>query len=296
MSRILDFTVPIEYDGKRVVHFLRGKAKLSATLVRTLKYLDDGIMLNGKHTRTIDIIHENDVIVLHIPTDSLLPEPIEYPLDIVYEDDDILIINKPPCIAVHPTHNHQGDTVANAVAWHLNSIGKPSAFRAIGRLDKGTSGLMLCALNPYSASRLSGEINKTYLAVANGILDGSGTIDIPIIRPDANKTLRACGEGGEHAVTHWTALKSGNNMTLLSLNLETGRTHQIRVHFSHICHTLVGDAMYGDSRTDIGHQLLHCAEFRFTHPVTHKEMHITANPPEDMCKIIDEIDGKIMLK
>ncbi|MCR4614572.1 MAG: RluA family pseudouridine synthase [Clostridiales bacterium] len=291
MSRELKFTVTADYDGRRVLHFLRGSAKLSSKLVRRLKTFDDGIMLNGEHARTVDAIHTGDIISVNIPNDEAQAEAAEYPLDIVYEDEDILVINKSPFIAMHPTHNHQGDTVANAVAWHLNSRGKSAVFRAIGRLDKGTSGLIVCALNPYSASRLTGNFKKEYLAVVNGILSGDGVINEPIIRPDARKTLRACGEGGEPALTRWEAVSSGNGMTLVRVNPETGKTHQIRVHFSHIGHILVGDVMYGDCRTDIGHQLLHCGKMTLTHPVTGEVMTFTAPPPEEMQKIIAEISG-----
>lgn len=289
MSRELKFTVTEEYGGRKLLHFLRGSAKLSTKLIRRLKTLEDGIMLNGERARTVDPIRSGDVISVNIPEDETQAEAVEYPLDIVYEDEDILVINKAPSIAMHPTHNHQGDTVANAVAWHLKSTGRQAVFRAVGRLDKGTSGLIVCALNPYSASRLTGNFKKEYLAVVNGILSGRGEINAPIIRPDPNKTLRACGEGGEPALTRWEAVRSGGGMTLVRVKPETGRTHQIRVHFSHIGHRLVGDVMYGDSRADIGHQLLHCAKMSFDHPVTGEAMTFCAEPPEEMQKIIAEI-------
>lgn len=155
-------------------------------------------------------------------------------IDVIYEDADLLAVNKSPFLAMHPTHNHQGDTFANAVAGHLQSEGKSAVFRCVGRLDKGTSGVVVCALNRYAAARLSGNISKKYIAVVRGRFEGSGTINKPIYRPDPMKTLRACGDmpGSESAVTHWESLYSSDEYSLLSLTLETGRTHQIRVHFA----------------------------------------------------------------
>lgn len=284
MSRNIKFTISPEFDGAKVNHYLRGRAKLSCRLVNSLKRVPDGIMLNGAHTRTIDIIHTGDILEVNIPEDETQVEPIHFPLDIVYEDEDLLVISKPPFLAMHPTHNHQGDTLANAVAAYFHEQGKQVTFRCIGRLDRDTSGLVVCALNKYSAARLSGNINKEYMAIATGVYEGSGTIDKPIIRPHPNHTYRAVGEGGLPSVTHWTAVESRNNMTLLRINLETGRTHQIRVHFASMGTPLAGDDMYGDNHSLINRHSLHCAKVKFIHPVTGEEVSFTAPLPEDMRK------------
>ena len=207
---------------------------------------------------------------------------------ILYEDDDILVINKSPFMAMHPTHNHQGDTLANAVAGYLSSKGKYAAFRAVGRLDKGTSGVVVCALNKLSAAKLSGEIKKEYVALVKGELDGSGTVDVPMYRPDPMKTLRACSYelGVEEALTHWTVEKKFRGATLIRLNLETGRTHQIRVHMAFSGHPLAGDDMYGDFMTEIGHQLLHCRKCSFIHPVTQEKMELEAPLFEDFANAL----------
>ena len=186
MPRQISFTIPNQYDNKKVVHFLRGSAQLSSRLINSLKRVENGIMLNGGHARTIDPINTGDVITVNIPDDETAVEPIRIPLEILFEDNDIIAINKSPFLAMHPTHNHQGDTLANAIAWHL--AGKSNnAFRAIGRLDKGTSGVVICALNKYSAARLTGNITKEYLAIAQGIFEGEDTIDLPICRPNPMK-------------------------------------------------------------------------------------------------------------
>lgn len=232
---------------------------------------------------------EGDILEINLPTDKKesISIPVEMPLDIIYEDDDILVLNKPAMLAVHESHNHLGDTLSNAVAFHLKKEGKPSVFRAVGRLDKGTSGLMVCALNRYAASRLSGKIKKQYLAIATGVYEGEGTIDAPIYRPDPILTVRTVDERGEKAITHWKALKNDGKNTLLRVRLETGRTHQIRVHFASLGTPLVGDTMYGTPDERICHQALHCCECRFIHPVKNEEMHFFCDMPDDMKSIIE---------
>lgn len=288
MTRRLQYTIPHEYSSRRVLDFLKHLG-FSHRLITKLKQTPDGILLNGEHIRTIDPMSEGDVLEINLPTDKKesISIPVEMPLDIIYEDDDILVLNKPAMLAVHESHNHLGDTLSNAVAFHLKKEGKPSVFRAVGRLDKGTSGLMVCALNRYAASRLSGKIKKQYLAIATGVYEGEGTIDAPIYRPDPILTVRTVDERGERAVTHWKALKNDGKNTLLRVRLETGRTHQIRVHFASLGTPLVGDTMYGTPDERICHQALHCCECRFIHPVKNEKMHFFCDMPDDMKSIIE---------
>jgi len=288
MTRRLQYIIPHEYSSRRVLDFLKHLG-FSHRLITKLKQAPDGILLNGEHIRTIDPMSEGDVLEINLPTDKKesISIPVEMPLDIIYEDDDILVLNKPAMLAVHESHNHLGDTLSNAVAFHLKKEGKPSAFRAVGRLDKGTSGLMVCALNRYAASRLSGKIKKQYLAIATGVYEGEGTIDAPIYRPDPILTVRTVDERGEKAITHWKALKNDGKNTLLRVKLETGRTHQIRVHFASLGTPLVGDTMYGTPDERICHQALHCCECRFVHPVKNEEMHFFCDMPDDMKSIIE---------
>lgn len=286
MPRNIDYTVTAEYDGRKVIHFLRGYCGFSSRLMRKVKY---ALMLNGETTRTIDRIKCGDIVSVCIPDDDALPEITEAEIDIVYEDEDILVINKSPFMAMHPTHNHQGDTLANAVTAYLTKKGKSVAFRAVGRLDKGTSGLVVCAINPLSACKLSGKIEKEYAALVQGELTGEGRVDVPIYRPDPMKTLRACSyeSGVEEAATNWYAEKTFDGATLLRLRLETGRTHQIRVHMAFTGHPLAGDTMYGDYMPEIGHQLLHCRRCFFEHPVTGEKMEFKAVFPDDFMKILE---------
>lgn len=274
MPREISYTVPEEYEGKKVINFLRECCGFSARLVRSIKFTADGMKLNGEKTRTSDILRCGDIVTVYMPDSGEAPEPMKAELSILYEDDDILVINKSPFMAMHPTHNHQGDTLANAVAAYLAEKGINSSFRSVGRLDKGTSGVVVCALNPLAACRLSGKIKKEYCALVKGQLTGTGSIDVPIYRPDPMKTLRACSYelGVETALTHWTAERTFENATLVSLKLETGRTHQIRVHMAFAGHPLAGDDMYGDFMPHIGHQLLHCRRCTLNHPVTGEGM------------------------
>lgn len=289
MGRIISYTIPEEYNGQKVIAYLRGKANISCRLLKTLKRIENGITLNGVHTRTIDILHTGDILSVDIPCPESEIEPIEMPLEILYEDNDLLIINKDPFLACHPTHNHQGDTLANAVAYYLKKKDKNSVFRAVGRLDKGTSGIIICALNKHCAGRIPKTIKKEYLAIINGKPEKEGTINAPIYRPDPMKTIRAVGEGGDHAVTHWNVIRQNEKMTLARVNLETGRTHQIRVHFASIGMPLVGDSLYGTDENGYGHQMLHCHQVSFIHPVSNERITINAPMPEDMQSIANSI-------
>ena len=291
MPREINYTVTQEYDGKKVVNFLRECCGLSARIVRSIKFTPDGMKLNGTKTRTTDKIKCGDLITILIPDSGDAPEPMQADLRIIYEDDDILVINKSPFMAMHPTHNHQGDTLANAVAAYLDTKGIRSSFRSVGRLDKGTSGVVICALNSLAACKLSGNIKKEYCALIKGNLSGKGSVDVPIYRPDPMKTLRACSYEieGESALTHWTVEEELGGATLVRLNLETGRTHQIRVHMSFIGHPLAGDDMYGDFMPEIGHQLLHCRKCTLTHPVTGEKMVFEAELWDDFKNAVEMV-------
>lgn len=288
--RVLTFTVDAESDGFKLSRFLRAKCGVTSTTLTKLRYTDGGILVNGIPSRTIERIHSGDCVTIRIadtpPAIPLIKS--EMALDIIYRDSDILVINKPAGVAMHPSHNHPDGTLTNAVAYLLESEGEqPDSVRAVGRLDKGTSGVALFALNRYAAANLSGNYEKTYLAVAGGAFTGSGTVDAPIYRPDAGKTLRAVGSDGERAVTHWRALKSGNGKTLLEISLETGRTHQIRVHLQSLGAPLTGDDMYGGEKSEyISRPALHCESVTLLHPVTHEELTFRAELPEDMKNLI----------
>ncbi len=287
IERRLVYTVPPEYDGRRLLAFLRGALNMSARSVTKLRHDPGSLLLDGRPIRTVDPVRAGNVVtvLLHEP-ESGVDAAGEMP-EILYEDDDLLVINKPAGLAVHPTHNHQGDTLANAAAAYLAVKGKAGAFRAVGRLDKQTSGIVLCALHRHSASLMTGAYQKTYLAVAEGLFTGSGEIDRPIVRPDPMKTLRWVGEGGDPALTRWQALKTDGVRTLLSVRPVTGRTHQIRVHFASLGAPLAGDAMYGGHTDLIGRAALHCYTLRLAHPITGAALELTAPPPPDLLRLTE---------
>jgi len=306
----LHFTVAPDENGRLIKHVLRSRG-VSVRLTNHLKRVPGGMRLNnGAVARTVDPVRAGDVLTLCIPEDEETPEPIACSLDIIYEDGDLLVINKPPTLPMHPSHNHQGDTLANAVSAYLAGKGRRAAFRSAGRLDRGTSGLVVCCLHSYAASKLNGQVNKVYFALAHGEYHGAGTFNNVIYRPFLNRTLRACrdyGEprepGDESAITHWEALAfhpnepagspgtpiCHNGVSFLRIWLETGRTHQIRAHFAHHGTPLLGDDLYGaPPREEPGH-FLHCGEVRFTHPVTEEAMRFGAEMPEHIKRIVEEI-------
>lgn len=290
MARTIESVIPKELNGERLIVFLRGHLKISARLLPKLKNSPDGLLCNGEHIRTIDRVHEGDVIAVTFPEEECLISPSDtVGLHIVYEDEDILIINKSGNIAMHPTHNHQGDTLANKISAYFREKNKNAVFRAVGRLDKCTSGLVIVALNAHSANILSKNVKKEYLALVGGVYSGKGTINKPIIRPDPMKTYRWIGENGEYAVTHWECLKCDGKRSLLRIHLETGRTHQIRVHFASEGTPLVGDGMYGSKDFSVSRAALHCAKLEFFHPVSKAFLTFEAPLPEDMKGIAEEI-------
>ncbi len=290
--REIEYTVEEYFKGKKLISFLRGHVKISVRLLRSLKRVEGGIKINGEHARTIDLLHAGDRVTLTIHEDESSSIPIDYPLSVVYEDEDVLVIDKPAMLPMHESHNHQGDTLANAVSGYLKKKGRSLSFRAVGRLDKGTSGLVICALNSHAAARLSGSFEKTYYAIATGRYKGEGTIDKPIYRPDPIKTYRTADDRGDRAITHYKVLESGNRYSLLEISLETGRTHQIRVHFAFLGTPLYGDRMYGKEHPLIERQALHCGKLSFTHPITGERISLEADLPEDMKALLEELRKK----
>lgn len=289
MARILEYVIAEDFNGKKAEYFLRKQLGMSARVIKDVKFSEKGLVLNGERIRTIDLLHTGDKFTITFPEDTgEMAEPLKFPLEVLFEDEDFLIINKPAGLANHPSHNHQGDTLANAVAFHLKENGKQSVFRSVGRLDKGTSGIVICALNRFAAAAVSGKIYKEYEAVCEGVLTGEGVIDAPIFRPDPIITARTVDERGENAVTEWRALKNVNGRTHLRIHLQTGRTHQIRVHFAHLGMPLTGDTMYGTPSDLISHQALVCKYCRFTHPVTKEIIEIEVPAPNDWKNILSE--------
>ena len=288
--RKIEYTVFEEFNGTPLYYFLRECVGVSTRIIQTLRHTPKSVFINGSECRVIDKVKANDKIEIFLPEKTEAPLLWETELDVIYEDEDLLILNKPSGVSVHPTRNHPNGTLCNAVAAYLKNKGNENfVARAVGRLDKVTSGVMVFAKNAFVASKLNGNLDKTYIALAEGVLEGEGTVDAPIYRPDINKTIRAVGEQGDEAITNWKALKSFDNKTLLEVKTVTGRTHQIRVHSAHIGHALVGDEMYGATVTDnIKRAALHCYKVKIIHPVTNEELTFIAELSEDMKKELEK--------
>ena len=287
--REIEFLITEKDCGRQIKDILRDFG-VSASLLARLKRSENGITKNGEFARAIDRVCSGDKLKIRIESRGKMPEPSEDTLDIVFEDEDILIVNKPPFMPVHESRNHIGDTLSNAVSAHLAGD-EDTSFRAVYRLDRDTSGLVVIAKNELAAAKLAGNIEKYYYAIVCGEIQDSGTIDAPIMRLGDSIIKRGIApEGeGESAVTHYEAINCKNGLTLLKIRLETGRTHQIRVHFSAIGHPLLGDTMYGETSNLLYRQALHCKEICFTHPITEKEMKISCDFPQDMENILKEM-------
>ncbi|MGN0641853.1 MAG: RluA family pseudouridine synthase [Huintestinicola sp.] len=252
-------------------------------MIIKLKQTENGITRNGILCKTTDRLLRGDTIVLTLPADEKAQDA-NHLLSVpkVYEDEDIVIYNKPSGMPVHPSAKHRQDTLGNCFAAEYGGL----AFRPVNRLDKDTSGLCLIAKNPLAANISSESISKVYYAAVSGRIAESGRIDAPIARERKSIIKRVVRSDGKHAVTNYTPLRSNGKYTLLEITLETGRTHQIRVHMAHIGHPLAGDDLYGGSREDISRQALHCGRMTLTHPVTGETITASAPLPEDMCTLI----------
>lgn len=277
--RELSFTVPDEFDGARTEAFLKHLG-ISRRLIIAMKQ-SGGIMRGREVLRTVDVIHAGEKISLTLPDGCGTISPNErLSAEIVYEDDDVVIFDKPPFMPVHPSQRHYDDTLANVFAAKFPGI----PFRPVNRLDKNTSGLCVCAKNRLAAAALSGTLEKVYYAVTDGTPPGD-TIDAPIGRADGSVIERCVTPDGKPAVTHFTKL-GGARRSLLRVTLETGRTHQIRVHFAHIGFPLCGDDMYGGDCSCIARQALHCGEVRFLQPIGGDSVEVKSPLPEDMKRLL----------
>ncbi len=286
MEEKLIFSVPSEYDGDTVQNFLRRGCGLSWRMVVRLKHAENGIVVDGAHVRSIDRVRVGQTVVLTMPAEQVKIEGAPMPLDIVYEDDYLLVVNKPPYLAVHPSAGKPEPTLANAVVAHYEQNGTPHSFRPVNRLDRNTSGLLLAGKNPHVTYALAGNVQKEYRAIVLGTVPEDGTVDAPIRVKEGCTITREVGEGGKSSVTHYEVLASDAELSYLRVWLETGRTHQIRVHLSSIGFPLAGDTMYGMDETVLPRHALHCETMEFTHPVTGERVAVSAPLPDDMAAVL----------
>ena len=331
-ARYLTLAITPELAGLEVNTLLRRTLGLSGTVLRRVKWLEDGITLDGVRVHVRVRVSEGQTLSVRLtgpapspgqsplqgerpsgippcaplpllsPPDPLRRDPAGVvpapgPLDIVYEDADLVVLNKAPGVLVHPGHGHFDDTLGNFLLYHYRQSGEESGFHPVHRLDKGTSGLLVIAKHPHAQERLKNQLHtggfrRVYLAVCDGAPPApSGTVDAPIGRAEGSLARRAVCPDGQPARTRYRVLQTFGPRSLVELELETGRTHQIRVHMAHLGCPLTGDFLYGaENRALIARPALHSAQLELAHPITGEGLRFTAPLPADLAALIPKED------
>ena len=300
-----EYIVSQEEKGKRLDTYIPS-VDTDITRTSAQRLIEDGnILVNGKNVKVSYKIQENDKISVEIPE----PKQIELkaqdiPIEIVYEDSDIIVVNKPKGMVVHPANGNPDGTLVNAIMAickdSLSGIGGEIRPGIVHRIDKDTSGLLIVAKNDNSHVKMSEqiknhEVKKTYIALVRGVFkENEATIDMPIGRSTSDRKKMAVNKNGKNAITHIKVLKRFDKYTLLQVNIETGRTHQIRVHLSHIGYPIVGDYTYsnGKNEFDVIGQCLHAQKLEFKHPITQKDMCLEAELPQYFKDILDKLKDR----
>ena len=299
----MDYVIEKEWDGRAVLDVIRRRLGISHALLKHLKFIQNGITLNGSHVTVRAIVREGDTLTL-ATEDTESPEkltPTELALDIAYEDDDVVVPSKPADMPTHQSFGHYGDTVANALAYRYKDGDIPFVFRPVNRLDRNTSGLLLIARNRIAAGYLSEamkehKISKKYLAVLKGRLpQKSGVIDTYMRRTAESVIVRevcADGEGGDRAITEYSVMFESDTHTLVKATPVTGRTHQLRVHFASLGAPIEGDDMYGEASPLIARHALHSYSLTFPRLSDGEAVTVISEPPEDMRRLCETVFGK----
>ncbi len=297
LERKLYAVVPQEDEGRKLKDFLRAKWQLSASLLITLKQREDGITVNGNRVTVGYFVHPGDKVVLNVGdggVDSGFSEtPME--LEILYEDSDCIVLNKPPFLPVHPSKGHVDDTLANGLTHYYHQKGETFVSRCVLRLDANTSGAVLFAKNAFAHEAfrrqlLRGEIIKEYAALVHGKPPYAGQVDAPIYRPEEATVKRCVDPRGKPSLTEYQTEKSDRTLSLLRVLPKTGRTHQIRLHLSHIGYPLVSDFLYGEEGDGVlSRHGLHCRRLTFVQPVTGKKVTVSAPLAPDMAAVADSL-------
>lgn len=294
MDRIIDYTIDSEEDGLRVEQFLKRKG-YSRQNLSVIKRMPQSILVNGIHYYLRQEVKNGDHLQVRIHETGISPKivPVDLPLDIVYEDEDLIVINKPAGMPVHPSLNNYRNSMANALAFYYSRQHKPFIFRCCNRLDRDTSGLTVVAKHLVSAGILSTMVSqkkliREYLAIVSGhVSPSAGTICAPLARTGTSIIERKVDfHQGEKAVTHYECVGIYGPHSLVRLRLETGRTHQIRVHMQYLGFPLIGDYLYNPDMRYISRQALHSHRLSFSHPITGKWMTFTSPLPDDMQKVL----------
>ena len=282
----------------RLDEYVKNKFDVSRSKAQKLN-ADNLVLVNKEHKNNSYIVGENDIVEL-IKNKEYIPSKFKsenIPLDIVYEDKDLVIINKPSGMVVHPASGNYENTLVNALIYRYNLDDTNVRSGIAHRIDKDTSGLVIVAKNDKTLELLTDmfknkEIKKTYVAIVDGVINNkSATINAPITRDVKDRKKMMVGKDGKNSITHFYVIKTFKNNTYISLNLETGRTHQIRVHMAYIGHPVTNDKVYGKENTSFG-QYLHASKLEFIHPITKKEMIIEAPLPEEFMEKLKELEGE----
>jgi pseudouridine synthase, rluA family len=300
-----EYIVSQEEKGKRLDTYIPS-VDTDITRTSAQRLIEDGnILVNGKNAKVSYKIQENDKISVEIPE----PKQIELkaqniPIEIIYEDSDIIVVNKPKGMVVHPANGNPDGTLVNAIMAickdSLSGIGGEIRPGIVHRIDKDTSGLLIVAKNDNAHVKMSEqiknhEVKKTYIALVRSVFkENEATIDMPIGRSTSDRKKMAVNKNGKNAITHIKVLKRFDKYTLLKVNIETGRTHQIRVHLSHIGYPIVGDYTYsnGKNEFDVIGQCLHAQKLEFKHPITQKDMCLEAELPQYFKDILDKLKDR----
>ncbi len=300
IKRTITYSIGPEHPALTVQDYLKGLG-YSHRLIVHLKSTEHGLLLDGSPVFTNDRLTPGSRLTVNLAEEGDSPniQPVDIPLSIVYEDEDILVVDKAAGMPIHPSQGNYDNTLANAAAWYFRQKGQPFVYRAVSRLDRDTSGLLVLAKHMLSACILSVQmtdrkIRRGYLALVSGRLPESGTVDAPIGRVPGSVIERCVDwDHGETAVTHYRRLdySPSCDLSLAGLRLETGRTHQIRVHMAHIGHPLPGDFLYNPDFSRIGRQALHSSRLEFFHPVTGDLMVFHAPLPPDMAALAPAATG-----
>ena len=291
----IEYKVTNDNNNQKVSQILKNHLKFSRGEIRRIKRCA-GLMVNDQAVRLNSLVKEGDLIRVNFQDDNDQPViPQDIPLNILFEDEHILVVNKPFNMLVHPLSYHVLNTLANGVIYHWQLQGHNGKFRSVRRLDKDTSGVILIAKSSYICHQLSEQVKngicrREYLAVVhNRITMNSGIIDVPIGRLYDDSLIFGVTSKGKEAITHFTVIQRFASGSLVKLRLETGRTHQIRVHMRHLGHPLMGDDLYGGSLDLIKRQALHSWHLEVNHPVTKRNMQLEAPLPADMTSLIHEL-------
>lgn len=295
MARRLELNITPRLAGIKVDTLLRKHLGLSGTVIKRIKWLEDGILCDGQRVNTRFLPREGQVLSVRLSDperqSGIVPTP--GPLNIVYEDEDIIVLNKQSGVSVHPGPGHFEDTLGNFLLYYYISEGKDGDFHPIHRLDRGTSGLLVCAKHPHAQEQLklqlhTDQFRRTYLAICDGVPSpSSGTIDAPLGPQPDSLMAQMVRPDGKSARTHYQTLQTQNGRSLLRLVLDTGRTHQIRVHMAHLGYPLTGDFLYGTEIPDfISRPALHSYQLEFLHPISRQQMSFQATLPEDMLSLL----------